>query len=256
MSLAKILEQIYFKYNKRELVHPDPLEFLYRYKRISDREVVGIIASSLAYGRVNQILKSVETIISAMGDSPHDFIMHQTSADFGKIFAGFKHRFNTGNDIAELLRGMKISLEKYGSLDNNMNYLRKREGNFINALNRFSEEINPCGGYLLPKPENGSPCKRLMLFLRWMVRSDEVDPGGWKSLTPAELIVPLDTHMFSAAKMLGFTKKNTASFAASLEITEAFREFSPNDPVKYDFALTRFGIHPDMSKDELEAILT
>ena len=114
------------------------------------------------------------------------------------------------------------------------------------AAGRFARtQFDMSGGYrqcLLPSPESGSACKRLNLFLRWMVRSDAVDPGGWSGVSPAMLIVPLDTHMHRIAAKLGLTKRRAADFRAAREVTGAFRTIAPEDPVKYDFALTRLGI--------------
>ena len=98
----------------------------------------------------------------------------------------------------------------------------------------------------MPCPEKGSACKRLNLFLRWMVRKDAVDPGGWDDIPRSMLIIPLDTHMFRVGKTLGLTSRNQAGLMAALDISAGFKQWSPDDPVKYDFALTRFGIRNDL----------
>ncbi|MCK4410112.1 MAG: DUF2400 family protein, partial [Candidatus Eisenbacteria sp.] len=107
------------------------------------------------------------------------------------------------------------------------------------------------GACPLPDPARGSACKRLHLFLRWMVRSDDVDPGGWDAVPASKLIVPLDTHMHRFSLLLGLTDRKQANGRTALEITRAFRSFSPDDPVKYDFSLTRLGIRDDLSEEAL-----
>lgn len=253
MKISKAeLEKLYKTYNKRKYVHPDPLEFLYNYPDIRDREIAGLIASSLAYGRVAQILKSVERILSKMGLSPYRFVRKTKSADFINIFRGFKHRFTTHCDIADLLSSIHQILQKYGSLNECfIAGTEKYDETVMPALDKFLEELDCTGGYLIPLPRKGSACKRMHLYLRWMVRKDDVDPGGWNGISPGKLIVPLDTHMANIGKSLGMTKRNSADQKMTLDITNAFRKISPHDPVKYDFALTRFGIHPDMEMDDL-----
>jgi len=250
---------LYARYNRREFVHPDPLEFLYDYKDARDREVVALIASSLAYGRVRQILKSVSTVLSKMTPSPSAFLKNSTSAQIHKTFKNFKHRFTTDEDISCLLIGMKSAIEEHGSLEKCfLAGLKTEHENVISALSSFAKELTPHPhplpqgerekGTLIPTPEKKSACKRLNLFLRWMVRKDEVDPGGWNKVPRSKLIVPLDTHMHRIARELGLTTRKQANLKTALEITEAFREVEPDDPVKYDFVLTRFGIRDDLGK--------
>lgn len=253
MKISKAeLEELYRTYNKRKFVHPDPLEFLYNYPDIRDREITGLIASSLAYGRVAQILKSVERILAKMGPSPYRFILKNRPLDFKNIFSGFKHRFTTHSDIGDLLSALHRILNEYGSLNKCfITGMNRDDETVIPALDNFLEKLDCTGGYLIPLPRRGSACKRMHLYLRWMVRKDKVDPGGWKDISPGKLIVPLDTHMANIGKTLGMTKRKSADQKMALDITNAFRKISPHDPVKYDFSLTRFGIHPDMEMDDL-----
>ncbi len=244
------LEQIYEKYNRHEFVHPDPIEFLYNYDDLRDREIVGLVAASLAYGKVGQILRSIRKILVGMGDSPYDFVMDSSVNALHDAFVGFKHRFTTGEEIGRMLIGVKSVLEQFGSLENCfMAGYRVEDENVIPALSAFTNRIaiafeDNCS-YLIPSPTKGSACKRMNLFLRWMVRKDDIDPGGWQRISPAKLIVPLDTHMHRIALALALTERKQANLCTAIEITEAFRKFAPEDPVKYDFALTRFGIRDD-----------
>jgi uncharacterized protein (TIGR02757 family) len=254
------LEELYDKLNKRRFVHPDPLEFLYHYDDPRDREVVGLIASTLAYGRVKQILKSVGNALDRMGESPSRFVRDSTPESLRKAFRGFKHRFTTGDDLSRMLSGVKVVLDGNDTLGSFFSSLiGPADETVVRALTRFVAEIEqaPCevtgeeGVCPLPAPDRGSACKRLHLFLRWMVRRDEVDPGGWAGVPASMLVVPLDTHMHSLSLRMGLTGRRQANGRTALEITEAFRAFSPEDPVKYDFSLTRLGIRDDMSAEAL-----
>jgi len=260
MTLRSRLDQLYHKYNRREFVHPDPLEFLYDYIDHEHREIVGIIASSLAYGRVNQILKSVRQVLDKLGDAPADFIASACRQDFLECMQGFKHRFTTGEDIAGLLHGAHRIIRDYGSLGNCFAELFQQNGNqTVPALSMFVHRLREAGnvktGFLLPSPEKGSACKRLFLYLRWMVRSDGVDPGGWDAIPPSALLIPLDTHMHHIARELGFTRRKQANLKTAIEITDHFRSVNPDDPVKYDFVLTRFGIREELDRNSLSSLL-
>ena len=244
------LEQLYHRYNSRQWVHPDPLEYLYDYPDLKDREMVGIIASSLAYGRVAQILKSVSSVLRELGTSPHTFLKSSSNRSLHKIFCNFKHRFSTGEEIALMLIGMKRVIREYGSLgdcfsdkyDEDGETVRPGLASFVGELtNPFESRTNS----LIPLPQKGSACKRLNLFLRWMVRKDRVDPGGWHTVPPSKLIIPLDTHMHRASLLLNLTNRRNANMQTAIEITRAFRKFDPDDPIRYDFALTRLGIRKD-----------
>ncbi len=246
---ADMLEGLYCDLNRRRYVHPDPLEFLYDYDDPSDREVVGLVASSLAYGRVAQILKSVRSVLQRMGPRPASFLRDVSEASLNQNFTGFRHRFSTGEDLSAMLLGARGVIERWGSLQNCFTAaLNDGDETVLPALSVFAKELNGAGrrGHLLPDPARRSACKRLNLFLRWMVRSDEVDPGGWRAVPAAKLIVPLDTHMYKIGLVLGATRRKAADMRTALEITDAFRRISPEDPVRYDFALTRLGIRSDM----------
>ncbi len=252
MITKATLEKLYRKYNRRKYVHPDPLEFLYSYPDLRDREIAGLIASSLAYGRVAQILNSVRSVLDRMGRHPRRFLAKSSASTLARTFRGFKHRFTTDKEIVSLLVGMKRAIAKHGSLNKCfLAGMDKQDETVMPALGRFAAEINCCGRYLIPSAHRGSACKRLNLFLRWMVRKDAVDPGGWDGIPRSKLVVPLDTHMARIGKGLGFTRRKSTGIQMALDITAAFRSFAPADPVKYDFCLTRFGIRDDMELSTL-----
>lgn len=244
---SRLLDEIYTRYNRREFVHPDPLEFLYRYESIEDREIAGLVASGLAYGRVNLILKSTETVLDLLGPSPSEFIQSNNIMQVDGL-KSFKHRFTTGRDMAAFLTSLSFIQKKHGILGSYLASLTQSMS-YIEALDVFASEVisgmedqGASSGHLLPRPSRGSACKRLHLFMRWMIRHDDVDPGGWSMIPASELIVPVDVHMHRIGIKLGFTKRKAADARTAKEITDGFRMLSPDDPVKYDFALTRFGI--------------
>lgn len=247
---TQALERLYAHYNRPEFVHPDPLEFLYRYDDVRDREVAGLVASSLACGRVAQILKSVAKVLDRMTTRPARFLERASATRLRRIFTDFTHRFTSGEDVAGLLCGVKRVIKRCGSLEECFAAgMTDADTTVQPGLAAFVSELsNGARGRpasLLPDPAKGSACKRLHLFLRWMVRRDAVDPGGWELVAPSKLVVPLDTHMFRLCRGFEFTRRRQAGARAALEVTARFREFAPDDPVRYDFALTRLGIRND-----------
>ena len=252
-----MLNAVYMEYNKRELVSPDPLQFLYNYHTAADIEIVALTAASLAYGRVAQILKSTALVLNLMHPSPYEFLMNSDICALRRTLNGFKHRFTTGDDLAFLLAGAGKIIKEYGSLEECFSSaLCAKHETIIPALEIFAEKVccfyRGKPAYLFPAPSRGSACKRPMLFLRWMVRSDEVDPGVWTSIPTSKLVVPLDTHMHKIASLFGFTKRKTADLKSAMEITAEFAEINPDDPVKYDFALTRFGIRSELDIADIQ----
>jgi len=250
VSYRSYLEQLYARYNHRKYVHPDPLEFLYSYSFPQDVELVGIIASSLAYGRVTGILRSVSLVLKPLGRHPMDRLVSLSYDDLQDMFYGFRHRFTSAEDMCLLLWGIRKLFILYGSVETCfLKYISPGDRNLLPAMSKFVDEVErACGSslkFLLPSPEKGSACKRFNLFLRWMVRQDNVDLGAWDSIPASMLIIPLDTHMYQIGKEFLFTCRKQANLKTAIEITDAFREICPEDPVRYDFALTRLGIRSD-----------
>ena len=241
----KFLEQTYNRYNKPEFIHPDPLEFVWRYNRSSDREVAGLIAGCLAYGNVTQILKSVEKVLGPLGPSPAAWLKRNPPAAVKKTFCTFKHRFTTGAELAVFLLNIKRALEVHGSLEKLfLKGYDKDQTTLETAIYKFIDSFNAtgCAPSLTPCPEHKSSFKRINLFLRWMVRKDAVDPGVWAGIPPSKLLIPLDTHMRQVSMGMGITKRKDTSMKTAAEITAYFRKIEPGDPVKYDLSLTRAGI--------------
>lgn len=253
-NLKEILEAIYLKYNRSSYIGSDPLIFAYDYQNPRDIEIAAFVASTLSYGRVAQIQASLKKLFEIMGKSPYDFIVSFDNRTAKKL-SSFKHRFNTGEDMAELFSMLKHCLQQSGSLEEYFcKFYSDTDDNIIPALGNFcgalltqhSEAAKkpPSRGlkYLLANPAGKSPCKRLNMFLRWVVRDDGVDLGLWKKIPPSKLIVPLDTHMIRLCKILGLHNSKTPSLATAVAVSNEFKKLSPTDPVRYDFALCRIGI--------------
>ncbi|MDQ7823229.1 MAG: TIGR02757 family protein [Candidatus Eremiobacteraeota bacterium] len=247
--LHEALEALYDRFNDRSFIHPDPLELLYQWDDGSDREIAGLIASSLAYGRVKQILRSASSVLERMKPSPSSFIKVAGEGSLISLFSSFRHRFTTGEELVSLLKGIQRVVLTYGSLQECfMKHLKRGDATVVPALTGFVKELAGSSGgksSLLPSPGQGSACKRLFLFLRWMVRKDTVDPGCWEGCDRSKLVIPLDTHMHRICRCLGLTDSRHGQLATALKITGAFRELAPADPVRYDFSLTRLGIREE-----------
>jgi len=249
-ELKTIFHGLYEKYNHRELIKPDPLQFVYEYSKPADMEIAGFLAASLAYGRVEQIENSVQNLLSRIGKSPYGFVLNFKNKDSVKL-AGFKHRFNTGDDIADLILLLQKIIIESGSIEKYfLKFYDDGDENIIPALSSFCETLlNMKKGvvsqglkFLLAGPNLGGVAKRLNMFLRWMVRKDDVDAGLWRSIDKSKLIIPVDVHIGRLTRILGFHTHKNVSLKTAVEITRRFAEIEPADPVRYDFALSRIGI--------------
>ena len=259
LLLKRYLDGLYHKFDIKYL-SSDPLEFVHKFHSQKDQEIIGLITASLAYGRVDLILNSAAHILSIMDDKPYNFIKSFDPKWDSKKFRGFVHRFNNGEDMACFIYLIKQVIDSYGSiLDFFKKGYRDEDENIASALTKFvkgflemdcSPFYNGNGlpkdagvRFFLPSPEGGSACKRLNLFLRWMVRrGDSIDFGIWKDISPSKLIVPLDTHVARISRHLGLTKHKNPNWRMAADITANLKKLDPNDPVKYDFPLCRLGI--------------
>ena len=252
--LASFLDDIYASCASAVRLRRDPLALVVEYAEVGDREIAGLVASTLAFGSVDLILRACRAALYPLGPSPRMALSAMSEADIAEAWAGFQYRYCFPKDMTALMRATRRALDESGSLEA---FFRKGDaggaevtaavGSFARRLKALSEGAGgSIRGNLLPEPSGGSACKRLFLYLRWMVRRDAVDPGGWTGLDPARLVVPMDTHMARVCSTrLGFIPKPAADLAAALAATAGFRLYAPDDPVKYDFALTRPGIDPE-----------
>jgi uncharacterized protein (TIGR02757 family) len=241
----------------------DPVQFVRLYDDPADREVVGLIASAFAYGNVKIVLKTVHTILGYLGPSPA-----RTTASFNpradlRRLRGFYHRFNTSRDLAALFWIIRRTREEYGSLEAAFSSgLSAQDTDTTAALNRFSEillgfgheqfyprgELKKRAGvrFFFPNPSQGSACKRMNLYLRWMVRpEDGIDCGVWTSVATRQLVIPLDTHIARISGYIGLTDKRTPGWGMAQDITQNLRRLHCDDPLRYDFALCHLGIAGD-----------
>lgn len=202
-----------------------------------------------------QILLSVGTVLNGLQSGKRSSLRRSIEdaepQELFERFRSFKHRFTTGSEISSLLVGIKLAIKAHGSLERLfVAGIGPNDDTILPALAAFVERLRQLAGgpkacaSLLSSPGDGSACKRLNLFLRWMVRRDAVDPGPWTTVSPALLIVPLDTHLFRIAGRIGLTARKQADLKTAVEVTRKFAMLCPEDPVRYDFALTRLGINP------------
>ncbi len=243
------MDQLYRRYTRAEFLSPDPLQLVAPYPHVRDREVVGLVVSALSHGRVGQILNSARRVLDVLGEHPGELLADSTPRELRARLEAFKHRFNTGRQVADMLLGARRLVWLFGSLEACFaGGVGEQDETLAPGLARFVDLLDPRNrcGHLLPRPTKGSACKRLWLWLRWMIRSDAIDPGGWNPAWRARLVVPLDTHMHTMGQTLGLTSRRSADAKTAIQITRSLRRFDPSDPVKYDFALTRLGIHPDV----------
>jgi len=256
--LRERLDELYRQYDHR-FVTPDPLEFVRAQASAADREVVGLLASALAFGTVGQIKASIGRVLLALGPRPAEAVLRLHPARFAARLASFKHRWSDGRDVACLLFFARQMLRGSGSIEAFFaEGLDGSDGAMDAALRSFAARalaldhgglygkgrLPPRAGvrYFFPSPAQGSACKRLNLYLRWMVRRDGVDLGVWSSVSPASLVIPLDVHIYAISRRVRLTRYKSAGWAMAKDITRKLRRLDPRDPVKYDFALHRMGL--------------
>ncbi|HEY8713074.1 MAG TPA: TIGR02757 family protein [Thermoanaerobaculia bacterium] len=234
-------------------IEPDPLQLVLRYTDRYDREVAALIAAAFAYGRADIVVRNVGKVLDSMGASPHAYLLTFREAEALTRFEGFAHRFHKTADLVALLDRLADVVQTYGSLgelfrecyDDRDNDIGPSLARFVDViLSRVDGEGSGRGSlqYLLTSPNDGSACKRMNLFLRWMVRRTAPDLGLWDFVDPAKLVVPLDTHVHRIATFLGLTRRKSADWRTARAVTDRLAKFDPTDPVRYDFAICRLGI--------------
>jgi len=262
-ALGARLRELEKEYRGRRL-DSDPLLFPHRYAAAEDREVVAFLASSLAFGRVASIRSSLERLLAPLG--PHPAAALREPARPGRTFTGFVHRWVDAGSLRPFLQAVGATLRADGSLGALFAAGDGGETDYVPALDRFfaalreRTEVPPRRAprglrFLMPSPGEGSACKRAHLFLRWMVRRDALDLGLWAggALTPARLLLPMDTHVHRISRYLGLTGRPAADLAAAREATAALARIDPEDPVRFDWALSRLGILAECVRDPLRS---
>ncbi|MBI5409187.1 MAG: TIGR02757 family protein, partial [Nitrospirae bacterium] len=280
-TLKQTLDKFYAEFNFKERLKHDPIEFPHRYSHPEDIEVTGFIASCFAYGKVELFKPVIEQILKPCGNHPANFIKGFDLKRDKKYLKGISYRFNKEEDVLSLICVLGAALNEWGSLKNLFYYcdnpsaspldkgrieededIRKALIGFVDYflsksphapfLTKRNTPLDPLllegkrPGYGLkqffPSPETGSACKRMNLFLRWMVRTKDIDFGVWDNIPPSKLIIPLDVHIARISRCLGLTKRKSSDWKTAKEITEALKKLDPEDPLKYDFALCHHGI--------------
>ncbi len=230
---------------------PDPVAFPHRYADPRDAEVAAFLAASFAFGGVLQIRNFLSRLFDALSPSPHAALT-AVKPVCRRSVAGHSHRFISSEGVYRFLRCVRAAYLAYGSLERlyvagrggDAPDLRRDLARFLGGLrDRWGKDLGRERDFLFPRPERGSACKRHNLFLRWVVRGpDGVDLGLWSAVSPRDLVVPLDTHMARLGGSLGLTRRKTPDWRMAEEITASLRLVCPEDPVKFDYPLTRLGI--------------
>jgi uncharacterized protein (TIGR02757 family) len=256
-TLGPRLERLYEAYN-REDAAVDPVQIVRRYTAREDQEVVGFCAAALAFGRVASVLNTIETLARVLGPSPARFVSTFDPAAPHPQLRAMVHRWTRGVDLVALLWILRQMLEQSSSIEGF--FLEGYDPEAVDigdALDSFSRRALALDqraaygrrrptrtgvAYFFPRPSAGSGCKRQNLFLRWMVRKDEVDLGAWASVPRSKLIVPLDTHVIRLGKCLRLTRYTSPGWRMAAEITASLRAIDPVDPVRFDFSLCHVGM--------------
>jgi uncharacterized protein (TIGR02757 family) len=257
MALLKAeLDRLYDSFN-HEHSATDPIQIVRRYTRPDDMEVVAFCAASLAFGRVASVLQSVERLVAIMGDRPAEYVRRFDPRRDAAAFKGLVHRWTRERDLIALLWVIRQMLERSGSIEGFFleGYVAS-DPDLSGALDSFSARAmaldltaaygrvpkRPGVAYFFPSPSKGSACKRLNLFLRWMVRRDALDLGVWTRVPVAKLVVPLDTHVIRVGRCLRLTKYTSPGWKMARDITASLTRIDPADPVRYDFSMCHLGM--------------
>jgi uncharacterized protein (TIGR02757 family) len=236
----------------------DPVHIVRRYATAADREVVGFCAAALAFGRVASVLQSIESLLDVMGPHPSAFVRRFDPVRHSARIEPLVHRWIRGRDLVALLLILQRMLTESGSIERF--FLAGDDSSAPDvgpALDAFSTRAlatdvreaygnrvpaRPGVCYFFPRPSAGSACKRLNLFLRWMVRKDAIDMGAWTAVSPSRLVVPLDTHVIRLGRCLRLTRYASPGWKMAAEITASLRALDPVDPVRFDFSLCHVGM--------------
>lgn len=226
-------------------IEPDPLQLVLRYDEPRDQEVAGLLAAAFAYGRADIVVANVGAVLDKMTPSPARYLESFNAGEATKRFAGFAHRFHKTPDLVALL----ACIARAGNLGELFKRCYDdRDEDIGPSLSRFVTCLLPAANcppslkYLLTDPTDGSACKRMNLFLRWMIRRTPPDLGLWNFADPSKLVMPVDTHIHRIAMFLGLGERKSADWKAARAITDKLARFDAEDPVRYDFALCRLGI--------------
>jgi uncharacterized protein (TIGR02757 family) len=252
-SLKAFLDIQVEKYNQFSFIEDDPICIPHQFSLKQDIEIMGLFASVFAWGQRKTIINKCNELSNRMENQPYDFILNHQDNDL-KGLLGFKHRTFTDTDLLYFVSFLNKWYKKNESLEPAFSkHLKPNDRNIEKALTGFrllfesNDEAPRRTLKHISSPSQNSACKRLCMYLRWMVREDDskVDFGIWKTIKPSQLICPLDLHVQRTAIKFGLLKREQSDWKAALELTENLKRFNKNDPIKYDFALFGLSIMPD-----------
>ncbi len=253
------LDRLYDTFNHAESA-VDPVHVVRRYTLPQDQEIVAFCAAALAFGRVASVLDSIESLLAVLGPHPASFVRAFDPVRDAEPLRPLVHRWIRGVDVIALVTVLGQMLANHGTIETyflaGQNAEDPVDTDVGPALDDFCRRARAIdlrevygyqGGrrgvdYFFPRPQGGSACKRLNLFLRWMVRRDAVDLGLWSRVSPAALVIPLDTHVIRIGQCLGLTRYRSPGWRMAREITESLRRLDPDDPIRYDFSLCHLGM--------------
>ncbi len=247
-EIAELLEQLHDRYNNSDFVAEDPISIPHRYTRREDREVAGFMSATIAWGNRRAIVKSAHRMMEYMDDSPYDFVRGASEEELERL-TSYVHRTFNGHDFRDFILALRSICERYGGIGNLFEEHFERSNSMADTFAHFRREFfstphqQRCEKHL-SSIEKGAACKRLCMYVRWMVRRDGrgVDFGMWSKIPSSALYMPLDLHSGNVARMLGLLNRKQNDWRAVDELTTTLREFDAEDPVKYDFALFGAGI--------------
>ncbi|MFA4850971.1 MAG: TIGR02757 family protein [Bacteroidales bacterium] len=247
-SLEKLLNNKYKQYNTPEFIISDPVSIPHRFTKKEDIEIAAFLAATIAWGYRPNIIKSAEKLIKLLNNSPFDFIMNVKEKEL-KPFQTFTHRTFQGDDASYFIYSLKNIYQYHNGLQTLFYKGYRKNHSIKDSIIYFRKIFFECEHLQhtekhISNPENNSSCKRINLFLRWMIRNDKrgVDFGIWKNIPSSALLCPLDLHSGNVSRKLGLLTRNQNDWKAVEELTANLKKFDPDDPVKYDFALFGLGI--------------
>ena len=251
-QLFELLEFNFRKYNTRSFIEHDPISIPHRFTKLQDIEISGFFAATFAWGLRKTIIKKCLELMELFDFAPYDFMKNHKEADL-KSLLHFKHRTFNSTDLLYFIHFFKNYYSTHNSLEDVFIPIESETLNVKNGIENFynhftSNEFFPFRtAKHVASPSKKSACKRINMFLRWMVREDEygVDFGLWKSIKSHQLICPCDVHVEKVARSLGLITRKQVDWSMAVELTEYLKKLDPLDPVKYDFALFGMGIYKD-----------
>lgn len=249
-AIADLLERKYEQFNQPNFIENDPISIPHRFSKKQDIEISGFVAAILAWGQRKTIINKSIELMNLMDNSPHDFVLNHQDSDLKKML-NFKHRTFNATDILYFIEFFKTYYLQHQSLENAFLQDNTTTKSSLIAFHNFFFSLDNVPNRTkkhVATPLRGSSCKRINMFLRWMVRKDNkgVDFGIWQNLQPAQLICPCDVHVERVARKLNLISRPKPDWAMAEELTQNLRQLDPTDPVKYDFALFGMGVEGEM----------